>query len=290
MRQLLWTILGSFLYCILQGQADPTFTTFKGNHYKIPRKISLDHKGYSQEIYGYENLGELEYKEINIPESESSNKFPRTELKQRLCMVLFSEMTIEQDGCYEFNLVSDDGSRLWIDSTQIINNDGNHKFRAKRDSVFIAKGKYKVKLWYMQLFPHLYGFVFNSKYVGEYCDNDILPKQTNYSLNAQVLFDTDSAELSVEGKRSLDSLLHVINNESFKEMIISGHTDSQGSSDYNLTLSQHRANAIRRYFESNFKLNDVVFRSMGIGEQRPIADNLTEEGRQQNRRVEIEIR
>jgi len=289
MHQLFLTLLCSLFYYSLFAQTDPSFSNFTGDHYKIPGKISLSHKGYTKEIYDYENLGPLEYEDINFPDQTNVESFPGTELKQRLCMVLFSDMTIQQDGCYEFELQSDDGSRLWIDDKHIINNDGNHKFRSRLDSVFIPKGKYQVKLWYMQLFPDKYGFVFNSKYISESCDTSMFSTQTSFSLNAHVLFDFNSAELSLKGKENLDSIVNVLNDAPFQKMTITGHTDSQGASAYNLILSQKRANAIRHYLENQSGFEQVLFRSIGVGEQRPISENITEEGRRMNRRVEIDI-
>jgi len=287
MRQLIWTFFGCIFAYLLSAQADPTFSSFKGDHYRIPGKISLGHKGYTKEIYDYENMGPLEYDQINIGDILNKQNFPGTKMKQRLCMVLFSEMTIAQDACYEFELQSDDGSRLWIDDKHIINNDGNHKFRTRKDSVYLNKGNYDIKLWYMQLFPNRYGFVFNSKMISESCDTTIFPKTKKISLNAKVLFDTDSSELSLKGKEKLDSLVMNLSVTKFKKMKITGHTDSQGTSAYNLVLSQRRANAIRRYFENKKGFNHIHFQSIGVGEQRPIAENFTSEGRAKNRRVEI---
>lgn len=291
MQQLLWTMT-SFLFCYsLSAQTDPSFTRFKGNYYKMPGgKIALNHKGYGKDIYNYDSLGTVTYDSINFPDTFNDEDFPGTTLNKGLCMVLFSNMTIHQDGCYEFELISDDGSRLWIADKHIINNDGNHQFRAKRDSVFIQKGNYQVKLWYMQLFPNKYGFVFKAKSVREFCDKGISPTQKSFSLNTQVLFDYDSSELTSAGENSLDSLVTKLNAHSFDQMIITGHTDNRGAGAYNLILSQSRANAVRHYLESLNEFTEVSFKSIGVGEQRPIAKNVTEEGREKNRRVEIEIR
>jgi outer membrane protein OmpA-like peptidoglycan-associated protein len=68
--------------------------------------------------------------------------------------------------------------------------------------------------------------------------------------------------------------------------VVEGHTDSQGSESYNLTLSQNRADAVRAYLVSRgYNANRIE--AHGIGKARPVSENGTAEGRANNRRVEI---
>ncbi|MEM0900232.1 MAG: OmpA family protein [Pseudomonadota bacterium] len=69
---------------------------------------------------------------------------------------------------------------------------------------------------------------------------------------------------------------------------ISGHTDSTGDDASNLALSQRRAQSVSSYLAAQ-GINSQRFFTVGFGEQRPIADNGSEAGRAQNRRVEIEL-
>ena len=71
-------------------------------------------------------------------------------------------------------------------------------------------------------------------------------------------------------------------------MRVEGHTDSRGSDAYNLTLSQKRAESVRNYLISRGVSPDRM-EPRGFGESQPIADNRTEQGRSQNRRVEFII-
>jgi outer membrane protein OmpA-like peptidoglycan-associated protein len=71
-------------------------------------------------------------------------------------------------------------------------------------------------------------------------------------------------------------------------MVVEGHTDSQGSDDLNLKLSEDRAAAVRDYLVSRGVAADRLS-AVGVGEKRPIADNTSAEGRANNRRVEIVI-
>jgi outer membrane protein OmpA-like peptidoglycan-associated protein len=67
---------------------------------------------------------------------------------------------------------------------------------------------------------------------------------------------------------------------------VEGHTDSIGSDDYNLKLSQRRADAVRDYLTSN-GINPGNIQAIGLGKAAPVASNDNAAGRQQNRRVEM---
>ena len=78
--------------------------------------------------------------------------------------------------------------------------------------------------------------------------------------------------------------------EEFDKTIIavSGHTDSTGARDYNQQLSEERARSVANYLKSR-NIVDARFEIVGFGEDYPIADNSTAEGRAQNRRVELTL-
>ncbi|MEE8481159.1 MAG: outer membrane beta-barrel domain-containing protein [Desulfobacterales bacterium] len=69
------------------------------------------------------------------------------------------------------------------------------------------------------------------------------------------------------------------------EAKIGGHTDSLGSDEYNLVLSERRAKSVKNYFVDNFGISAQRFTTMGYGESQPIATNDSKEGRQKNRRA-----
>lgn len=71
-------------------------------------------------------------------------------------------------------------------------------------------------------------------------------------------------------------------------MVVEGHTDSRGPRDFNLELSQRRAEAVRDYLVSKGVPGDL-FTVEGLGPDRPVASNATPDGRANNRRVEIVI-
>ena len=71
-------------------------------------------------------------------------------------------------------------------------------------------------------------------------------------------------------------------------MEVAGHTDSTGSDDYNLNLSQRRANTVGEYLYTQGIMDQRII-TVGMGEHHPVADNGTSGGRQMNRRVEITL-
>jgi OmpA-OmpF porin, OOP family len=103
-----------------------------------------------------------------------------------------------------------------------------------------------------------------------------------------VHFDFDKADLKREARDLLDSIVAGFNGQPTMEVELAGHTDALGTQSYNLGLSQRRADAVRTYLISK-GIADVRVHAEGYGEFQPIADNETEEGRAQNRRVEFKV-
>ena len=81
----------------------------------------------------------------------------------------------------------------------------------------------------------------------------------------------------------------LIDHPTFK-LIISGHTDSAGKEESNLKLSQARADAIKNYLSTKFQIDAKRITAIGYGSAKPIVEEITEENRQLNRRVEFEIK
>ena len=103
-----------------------------------------------------------------------------------------------------------------------------------------------------------------------------------------VRFDTNKSTLTATAKANLDKLVPVFKSYADTDIVIYGYTDSTGSAEYNLNLSQQRANSVEKYLESK-GLNMARFKMVGMGIADPIATNDTPEGRSQNRRVEFAI-
>ncbi|MCX8112589.1 MAG: OmpA family protein [Bacteroidia bacterium] len=103
-----------------------------------------------------------------------------------------------------------------------------------------------------------------------------------------IFFDFDKATLRPESKAELERLYQILIENPKMRIRISGHTDSVGSDEYNQRLSESRAKAVYEYLiKRGIPPERLAY--MGYGESRPIDTNDTEEGRQNNRRVEVEI-
>ena len=101
-----------------------------------------------------------------------------------------------------------------------------------------------------------------------------------------VLFDLGKSDIRPEGREALAKLTGIVINYPSLKLTIEGHTDNLGNPESNQALSLQRANAVRDYLVSQ-GLNTDSLSAEGLGENNPVADNDTPEGRQKNRRVEI---
>ena len=114
------------------------------------------------------------------------------------------------------------------------------------------------------------------------------PVAEKVTLAADVLFDFDKSVLKPEGKNKLDDLASKVKAINLEVVIAIGHTDSIGSDAYNQKLSVRRAESVKAYMVSKGVEPNRIY-TEGKGEKQPVASNKTKEGRQKNRRVEIEV-
>lgn len=103
-----------------------------------------------------------------------------------------------------------------------------------------------------------------------------------------VRFDFNKSTLTAQAKTNLDKLVTVFTEYPDTNIVIYGYTDSSGADDYNLKLSQQRAEAVKSYL-SKKGLSSARFTTTGMGEADPIESNETDAGRSKNRRVEFAI-
>jgi outer membrane protein OmpA-like peptidoglycan-associated protein len=103
-----------------------------------------------------------------------------------------------------------------------------------------------------------------------------------------VLFAPGKAEVSPGARRSIDKLADFLKAYPRRKVLIEGHTDNTGDEDWNIKLSQQRADAVRdRLIEMGVAAQRI--RTKGYGPKFPVVDNDTPDGRQQNRRVEVVV-
>jgi OOP family OmpA-OmpF porin len=108
-------------------------------------------------------------------------------------------------------------------------------------------------------------------------------------IQADALFDFDKSVVRPDGKKSIDDALDKLRGVDLEMVIATGHTDSIGTDAYNQKLSERRAAAVKDYLVSK-GIASAKITTIGKGESQPVATNKTAEGRQKNRRVDIEFK
>lgn len=281
----------------LTAPPHPEFSNFTGDVYKLPLVKHKRGKGtftgvvdtFGKHVFDYEVIAQVDLPELDIPKTDvNKGTFPGVDRKAAFAMILESTVDIKVSGCYQFDLESDDGSILWIDDQEIINNDGNHGMQLRRDSVILQPGTYPVKVWYLQAYVTEFGLILDGKLVGkpEVCPvKESIPQEV-MNFNSTVLYATGSARLREEAYSVIDTIMKKLVKSSVKKITILGHTDNIGSEEHNMQLSYARANSIKEAILERL-IEEIEIEAKGRGELEPIRDNDTHEGRQANRRVEI---
>lgn len=108
------------------------------------------------------------------------------------------------------------------------------------------------------------------------------------TFKGDVTFDTDSTVVRPGLYSEINRIAAVLNRYPNTYVQVDGHTDSQGSKEYNMDLAQRRADSVRELLIKRGVAENRI-ESLGFGEDMPVATNNTEAGRQKNRRVEIRI-
>jgi len=108
------------------------------------------------------------------------------------------------------------------------------------------------------------------------------------TFDSGLLFDFDKSDLRPEAKTSIESLAKVLNKYPDTDILVEGDTDNTGTEDYNVLLSERRAQSVANYL-MGLNVSGSRISQVGLGETNPIASNATEYDRQLNRRVEVAI-
>ena len=102
-----------------------------------------------------------------------------------------------------------------------------------------------------------------------------------------IYFDTDKAVVKPESKPTLDEIAKLLRGQPQLNVVIVGHTDSQGAYDYNMDLSKRRAEAVAAILAQSYQIAKPRLRTSGVGFLAPIGSNARDDGRALNRRVEL---
>jgi len=110
----------------------------------------------------------------------------------------------------------------------------------------------------------------------------------NVEFSEKILFGFDRSDLNASASTNLDKLATILKEYPDTDIEIQGHTDSKGSDDYNMKLSERRASSVANYLRGRGIANGRI-KIKGYGETAPVASNETESGRAENRRVNFLI-
>ncbi len=107
------------------------------------------------------------------------------------------------------------------------------------------------------------------------------------TFDSGILFATNKADLNATSKASLTQFAEVLKENRDMDIAIIGHTDTTGNDAINNPLSKNRAQSVSKFLKSQGVASAQIKTIDGQGSKNPVADNSTEEGRKQNRRVEV---
>lgn len=121
--------------------------------------------------------------------------------------------------------------------------------------------------------------------------NNLIDNLQNFQAthHTSVTFALNKSTLTKEGEQKLDEIAQQVGSLKLYVIEVVGHTDSTGSKEYNLALSQRRADAVVRYLTMQHKVPVVLLHPVGYGEDVPAASNKTRQGREENRRVDLTV-
>jgi OOP family OmpA-OmpF porin len=102
-----------------------------------------------------------------------------------------------------------------------------------------------------------------------------------------IYFDFNKSDVKPESESALNEIAKLLTGSPNLKVFIVGHTDNVGGVDYNMKLSQARADAVVKALTTKYKVNPQQMKAYGVGQLAPVAPNKTEEGRAKNRRVEL---
>lgn len=108
------------------------------------------------------------------------------------------------------------------------------------------------------------------------------------TFDSGILFGFDSYELTSQARQNIREMAETLKKYEDTNILIEGHTDDVGKESYNQKLSERRAKAVADYAKS-IGVDPSRIQTRGYGEEQPVADNTTEAGRSENRRVEVAI-
>jgi outer membrane protein OmpA-like peptidoglycan-associated protein len=207
---------------------------------------------------------------------------------------------LPQAGTYTFRLASDDGSKLFIDGREIIDNDGIHGTNQLDAEATLTAGMHDVRVQYFQgpreevalmlewgpdadhLAPLDFGALAPAQFRRE-------GNRLRAEMSGGVLFATNSADLQPAALVLLAEIKRtMIDPNPTSRITIDGHTDDVGADEANLALSQRRAQSVVAWLTAQ-GVPASRMEAAGHGETQPKVPNTNDRNRAQNRRIEITV-
>jgi outer membrane protein OmpA-like peptidoglycan-associated protein len=126
------------------------------------------------------------------------------------------------------------------------------------------------------------------KDLGTLADVERVEEGIKVTMKSGVLFDFNSSKINASVNDNLVKFAETLRQYPDTELLVAGHTDNVGTEEYNMKLSQQRADAVANVLKAN-NVSRSRMTILGYGEKNPVSDNTAETGREQNRRVEFAI-
>lgn len=246
-------------------------------------------------------VGTISATQLNIPPQSFTTGFPGvTDRFEWFAIDYNGRIDLPQAGTFTFRLTSDDGSKLFIDGREVIDNDGIHGVDARDAEVTLAAGLHAVRVQYFQgpredialvlewgpsadaLVPLDFGALAPARFTRQ-------GNRLHAEMSGGVLFATNSADLRPEAVALLAELKRtMIDPNPGARISIDGHTDDVGSDADNQALSQRRAQSVVAWLTGQ-GVAAARIEAAGHGESQPKVPNTNDRNRAQNRRIEITV-
>ena len=115
----------------------------------------------------------------------------------------------------------------------------------------------------------------------------MLKKHSGKAVVYGVYFDFNKTDITPESTATLTEITKLLQQDLKLRLYVVGHTDNVGGFDYNMDLSQRRAEAVVKELAARYQVDGSRLKALGVGPAAPVTSNETEEGRARNRRVEL---
>jgi hypothetical protein len=238
------------------GSKDPGLFNLKGTIYFLPDTTEK----MPDRIDALKAQGVIYTDRLDIPVRDFSEGFPGvTDRFEWFGLIYTGRFQVDKPGAYKWRLSSDDGSRLWIDGTEIIDNDGIHGTDSGEATITLDRGPHDIKVWYfqgpatevsLQLFVGPPGGAERVFAMGDFApglaaaakklDAQATPDGIRIRMEAAILFDTARSELKSEARDTIQALGEMIRSYPGAVVRVLGFTDAVGDDAYNLKLSEAR--------------------------------------------------